>query len=133
LRNANVENANFGGADMTSANMTAATAFNNVSFAGANIPLLNLASTNIDGADFAGSSGSPMLSGTDINNSTCPNGTASLPASPFCNWVPTAITLSGISAAVAANVWPAIIVAMLFAGTAGYLLTRRGRKAALVQ
>jgi hypothetical protein len=127
MRSTTVENADFGNADMTSANMSGATSVNNVSFAGATIPLLNLADTIIDGADFAGSSGSPMLSGTDINNSTCPNGTASLPASPFCNWVPTAITLSGIKVMAMANVWPLLLVLLLLAGTAGVFLARRNR------
>jgi hypothetical protein len=128
MQNTTVENANFGGADLASANMTGATEFNNVSFAGASIPLLNLGNTTIDGADFAGSSGSPLLGGTDINNSTCPNGSASLPASPFCNWVPTAITLSGIKAMAMTNVWPLLLTLLLLAGTAGVLLARRNGK-----
>jgi hypothetical protein len=131
MRLANIDEADFTNANLSNAFLNFAINANGISFAGANIQGLDLSSVVLENVDFTGSTGTPKLNGTIIATSTCPDGSASTATTPYCTWTPTAISLAGLDAAAVSEVWPAALFALLFAGTAGYLLTRRGRKAAL--
>lgn len=129
MRMAAVNGADFTNAKLRNANLLQAVSFINVSFAGADIHGLNLGSTTIDSADFTGSTGIPQLNGTDINTSTCPDGTPSFTSSPYCLWTgPTFLSLIGVNAAALTNLWPLAVAGLLLAATAGLLLIRRSRE-----
>jgi hypothetical protein len=131
IRLATINNTDFTDADLSNALLNNAVGTVNNSFAGANVQGLDLTGLVLENADFTGSTGTPKLNGTTIFASICPDGTPSTATSPYCTWTPTAISLAGLDAAAVSEIWPAALFALLFAGTAGYLLTWRGRKAVL--
>ncbi len=123
-----ISSADFSNADLTNANLSQAASIDGVNFAGAEIQGLNLGGTVINNAEFSGANGVPQLAGTDINSSTCPNGNASFPSSPYCLWAePTLLSLIGIGAASLSSLWPAALFSILFAATIGMLLIKRSR------
>jgi uncharacterized protein YjbI with pentapeptide repeats len=132
LRFALVTGADFTDADLSNALMSLVANANNISFAGANIQGLDLSNAVLENVDFTGSTGTPKLNSTTIATSTCPDGTASTATSPYCTWTPTAISLAALEGAAVSELWPAALFALLFAGTAGYLLTRRRRELAKI-
>jgi hypothetical protein len=130
LRFAAVTGADFTNANLSNALMSLVANADNISFAGANIQGLDLSNAVLENVDFTGSTGTPKLNSTTIATSTCPDGSASTATSPYCTWTPTAISLAALDGTAVSEVWPAALFALLFGGTAAFLLSKRRRKMA---
>lgn len=114
------------GIDMTGANLNGAILVNAI------IDNTNFTNANLNNVDMTGAVGTPTTTGANFNNVTCPDGSPAAGTEPFCAWTPTAIALTGISAALLNNLWPWAITGILLLGLVLLVVVRRKRQLSAV-
>ncbi len=111
------------GIDMTGANLNGAILVNAI------LDGTNFTNANLNGVDLTGAQGTPITTGANFNNVTCPDGTDANSTEPFCDWAPTAVTLTGIGAATINNLWPWALAGLFLLGLLLLIGARSKRQA----